>query len=74
MVDSIVTARPDKDINKVFAATVNQRRDVMPVDNIKASAHQREPLCGEVGDRRDEIQLSVEPRLHRMLVGRLHIK
>ena len=41
---------------------------------IKPAADQRETLFGEVGDWRREIQLAVEPRLHRVTVGRLNIR
>src|SRR5579863_10537961 len=40
---------------------------------IEAPAYERKASRGEVHDRRREIELAIEPGLHRVLVGGLHV-
>ena len=50
--------------------TGQQRGGWMVVDVIQAPAKERKSFFGQVNHRRREIQLAIEPGLHRMLIGR----
>ncbi len=54
----------------MFAAAVDQRGNVLAVENVEAAADQWKTVVGEIFDRRNKSELAIEPRLHRVLVGR----
>src|SRR5947208_11933128 len=55
------------------SARIDQYRDIVPVNDVQASAYQRKSLLRIVSDRWDKVQLAVEPWLHCVLVGRLYV-
>jgi hypothetical protein len=63
----------DEEIDHMRAAPIDDRRDGLAVDIVEPSAEQHETLCGQVHDRRRDIDLAVEPRFHRMLVAGAHV-
>src|SRR6202041_256491 len=65
--------RPDEDIHEMFAADIDQSGDRLAVHDVNAAALQRESLIAKILDRRREIQLTVEPGLHGVLIGRDNI-
>src|SRR5258708_35323385 len=52
---------------------VDQHGNGAAVNHIEPAALQRKSLTHKVVDRRSEIELAIKPRLHRVLVGRLHV-
>src|SRR5260370_5949900 len=52
---------------------VDQHGNDAAVNHIEPAALQRKSLTHKVVDRRSEIELAVKPRLHGVLIGRLHI-
>ena len=68
-----LSALLDKEIDHVFASLVDDRRHCLPVEIVQSSAEQGEPLRGQVGHRRRHINLTIEPRLDRVLIARLDI-
>src|SRR5438132_9349982 len=60
---------PNKQVDKVFAPFVNQRRDRPVIQIIKAAANQRKSLAGKIDNRRSKIELCVQPGFYRVLVG-----
>src|SRR5206468_5451453 len=61
--------RPNKQVDKVFAPFVNQRRHWPVIQIIQAAANQRKSLTGKIDNRRSKIELGVQPRFYRVLVG-----
>ena len=55
------------------APPVDERRGRLAVNVVETATDQREALRGQVDDRRREVDAAVEPRLHRVLVGRQHV-
>jgi hypothetical protein len=49
---------------------IDQRRDWPIIDVVKAPAFQFKSLCGQIFDRRREVELAIEPRLDRVLIRR----
>src|SRR5260370_36454596 len=62
--------RPDEHVDDMFAAAVDQRGNVLAVENVEAAAGQWKTGVGEIFDRRNKSELAIEPRLPRVLVGR----
>ncbi len=60
--------RPDKHVDNVFAAAVNERSDGAPVKNVQAAPLQRESIIREITHGRREIEFAVEPRLYGVLI------
>src|SRR5437899_9390511 len=60
---------PNKQVDKVFAPFVNQRRDRPVIQIIQAAANQRKSLAGKIDNRRSKIELGVQPGFYRVLVG-----
>src|SRR5436190_4996035 len=60
---------PNKKVDKVFAPSVNQRRHWPVIQIIQAAANQRKSLTGKIDNRRSKIELGVQPRFYRVLVG-----
>src|SRR5438552_12031192 len=60
---------PNKQVDKVFAPFVNQRRDRPVIQIIEAAANQRKSLAGKIDNRGSKIELGVQPRFYRVLVG-----
>ena len=54
----------------MFPSLVNQRRHRPVIEVIEATANQRKPFAGKLGHGRRKIELGVQPRFHRVLVGR----
>src|SRR5260370_12072359 len=65
--------RPDEDVDEMLAPRVDQHGNGAPVNNIEPAALQRKSIPHKIVDRRREIELAIKPRLHRVLVGRLHV-
>ena len=61
--------RPDKEIDNVFIAMKNQRGHAAAVEVIEPAADKRKFPRGQILDRRREIQLSLKPGLHGVLIG-----
>src|SRR6266566_2117295 len=64
---------PDEHVDDMFAAAVDQRGNVLAVENVEAAADQWETVVGEILNRRNKGELAIEPRLHGVLVGRSDI-
>src|SRR6266496_3364063 len=60
---------PNKKVDKVFATPINQRRHWPVIQIIQAAANQRKSLTGKIDNRRSKIELGVQPRFYRVLVG-----
>jgi len=67
------SGRPREKIDHVLAPMVNQCRYGSVGDVFDASSDQRKSLGGEILHFGGIIELTVEPRLHRVLIGRYHI-
>src|SRR6266851_31936 len=52
---------------------VDQHGNGAAVHHIEPAALQQKSLTHKVVDRRSEIELAIKPRLHRVLVARLHV-
>ena len=65
--------RPDEEVHDVLVAPVDQRGHDAVVEIVQPPSGQREAFAGQVDHRRREIDLAVEPGLHRVAVRRLHI-
>src|ERR1043166_5217549 len=63
-------SRPDKQVNEMFAPSVNQRRHWSVIQIIQAAANQRKSLTGKIDHRRGKIEFGVQPGLYRMLIRR----
>src|SRR5947199_9738856 len=61
--------RPYEQADHVLAPAVDEAGDGTATDHVQPAAQQREAIGREVRDRRGEVELAVEPRLHRVLVG-----
>src|SRR5258708_36332739 len=57
----------------MLAPSVAQHGNGAAVNHSEPAALQRKSLTHKVVDRRREIELAIKPRLHRVLVGRLHV-
>src|ERR1700677_4579167 len=68
-----IRGRPNKDVDYVLVALVNQRRHGPAVEVVETAADQTVAVRGEVVNWRREIDPSVEPRLDRVLVGRDYV-
>ena len=55
------------------AVAVDDRRDPLPIEIVRASPNQGIALIGEVDDDRRDLGMTCEPRLHRVPVGGDHI-
>jgi hypothetical protein len=53
----------------MFAAAVDQGSDGAAVNDVEAAALQWKSLIGEIPDWRRKIQFTIEPGLHRVLIG-----
>ena len=60
-------------VDDVLAAAIDHGADGAGIDIIEPAADQRKALRDEVDHRRRDIELAVEPRLYRVLVGRNHV-
>src|SRR5437762_3798082 len=60
---------PNKEVNKVFAPFVDQRRHWSVIQIIQAAANQRKSLTGKIDNWRSKIELRVQPGFYRVLVG-----
>ena len=60
---------PDEDIHEMLPADIDQCSDGAPVNDVNAAALQRESLIAKILNGRREIQFTVEPGLHGVLVG-----
>jgi len=68
--DPRVARRPDKQINKVLVALINQGRDRAVVEVIQAAANQSESLLRQILRGRGVIKFAAEPWFDGMLIGR----
>src|SRR5579862_609302 len=64
---------PDIKVDQMLVAAIDERRDRAIVEIIEPAAQKRKFRGGKIFDRRREIELAVEPRLHRVLIGRDHV-
>src|SRR5260370_22751762 len=62
--------RPDEHVDDMFAAAVDQRGNVLAVENVEAAADQLKTVVRGIFDRRNKNELAIEPRLHLVVVGR----
>jgi hypothetical protein len=53
----------------MFAAAVDQGGDSAAVNDVEAAALQWKSLIGKIPDWRRKIQFTIEPGLHRVLIG-----
>src|SRR5438094_2695319 len=60
---------PNKEVNKVFAPFVNQRRHWSVIQIIQAAANQRKSLTRKIDNRGCKIELGVQPGFYCVLVG-----
>src|SRR5439155_6394515 len=60
--------RQNKNINEVLATRIDERRDVLAAENIKAATNQGKTFVRKILHRRNESKLAVEPRLHGVIV------
>src|SRR6266568_4209299 len=58
----------------MFPALINKRCHWSVFQIIQASPYQRKSLLGQIFDGRRKIELAVEPRLHRVLVGGRNVR
>ena len=65
---------PDEEIDDMQFSAVHQHGDRSILDVVKPAADERETVIRKVHDGRCEIQFTVEPGFHGVLVGRLHIE
>jgi len=65
--------RPNENINQVLAARIHKHCNGAASNHIQAAALQRKSFIDEIVNRRREVQLAVEPRLNRVLIGRHHV-
>ncbi len=70
----LLTVRPYEDIDEVFSPRVNDRRNIMPVNDVEPRTKKWEPLLREIGYWWNEVQLAVKPGLYRVLIGRQYIR
>ena len=66
--------RPNEKVHCVEPATIDDRSYRPSIDGIEPAAGQWEALARELRNRRRKVDLTVEPRLHNVLVGRLDIR
>src|SRR5262245_32427430 len=59
----------NKKVNDVGAAPIDNYRHNLAADRIEAAADQGEPLRGQIDNGRGNIEPSVKPRLHGVLVA-----
>src|SRR6185369_9619621 len=64
---------PHEYVHRVQPALIDDRGSRLAVDGIEPAADQRESLVGKIRNGWSEIDPSVEPRLHDMLVRRLNV-
>src|SRR3954451_9909975 len=60
--------RPNKQVNEKFASSINESCYWPVIQIIQATADERKSLTREIGNRRREIELRIQPRLNRVLV------
>src|SRR6185437_2591186 len=60
--------RPDKDVDEMFAASVDQRCDVTLAQDIETSAQQWKTFIHEIVHWGHKVQFAVKPWLDRVLV------
>src|ERR1700730_11582639 len=65
--------RPYKQINKMLPPLIDQRRHRSVIEIVKTAADQRKSLLRKVNYARGEIELRVQPRCYRVLIGRRDI-
>ena len=65
--------RPDKDIDEMFAASIDECRDVALAKNIQAAANQWETLFHVIVNGRNEVQSAIEPGFDGVLVRRSYV-
>ena len=58
----------------MLAPAIHQGGNRPPTDHVEAPADQREALGSEVAHRDAEVDLALEPRFHRVLVGGDHVR
>src|SRR6266436_1199100 len=66
-------SRPNKQIDVMLLALVDERRYSSVIQILQSAADKRKPLTGKILNRWSEIELAVEPGLDCVLVGRDHI-
>ena len=66
--------RPDKQVNNMSIALVDQCSYVLPIQIIQPASDQAEAAVGKIVNGRREFKLSVEPGFDRVLVGRRNIE
>src|SRR5437879_7622421 len=60
--------RQNKNLHEVLATRIDERRDVLPAENIQAANDQGKTLVRNILHRRNKSELAVEPRLHGVIV------
>jgi hypothetical protein len=65
---------PDENVYGMLASGIHESSDGTAVNDVNAATLQRKSLIGKILDGRREIQLTVEPRFYRVLIGRDDIK
>ena len=69
-----IRGRPDEQVDDMLVVLENQSPDHAVVNVIEPTADQRKALRCQVDHRRRGIELTVEPRLDRVLVRGRHIR
>jgi hypothetical protein len=65
---------PNEDIEKLVAATVNERGDRATLNDIYAAALQGETVVRQIVDRDRKLNLFLEPSSHRLRIGRIYVR
>ena len=71
--NTVVDRGPDVEIDRMQRPMIHQDSDCAVLQVIKPTTGERITLCREVPHGRRKIKLSIEPGLHRVLVGRDNI-
>src|SRR3954465_12991721 len=66
--DPALLLRPDEQVDHMLAAFVHQCRNSPSGDVVEPATSQREAFIRKINDRGSEVETSIEPGFHRMLV------
>jgi hypothetical protein len=62
-----------ENVDHVLAMLIHERRNRSAIDIVETTADERESVLREIGHRGREIQLAIEPRFDRVLIGRADV-
>src|SRR5437016_6325803 len=64
---------PNEDIEELLVATINERGNGSTLNDIHASALQRETVISEIANRKNEFDLALKPALYGSRIGGTHV-